>query len=98
MKAHNASGLFSNLNAGFLESQSTVQNVKMLTALIEHLRRLPQKSALLFVDFMKAFDTVPWDIIEKAANFHKLPEKFVRALMALYRRPVKAWVETALGL
>jgi endonuclease/exonuclease/phosphatase family metal-dependent hydrolase len=98
MKAHGVCGIFSDLNAGFMESQSTVQNVKMLTALIDHLKRTRQKSALIFVDFLKAFDTVPWDIIEKAANFHRLPPRFVEALMALYSRPVKAWVETAQGL
>jgi ribonuclease HI len=97
-RVFNLHPILSGSQAGFLESEGTAQNVKALIAAIRRLRAKKGTSALLFVDFRKAFDSIPWDVIEFALVQHGLPRAFCRAVMELYSEALSATVETSYGL
>jgi exonuclease III len=90
--------LYSDLQAGFLENQGTVQHIKTLLAILSNMKSHKTQGAVLFVDFQKAFDTVPWEVIRWAGEIHNLPPTFFNAMMKLYSQPTEARIETAMGL
>ena len=83
---------------GFRPGRSTVHQITVLRMLCQFaLSHADVTLILLFIDYMKAFDSVAWDVLEAVLKAYQIPFKIVKAVMSLYANP-SARVRTADGL
>ena len=83
---------------GFRPGRSTVHQITALRMLCQYaLSHTDVTLVLLFIDYMKAFDSVAWGVLEAVLKAYQIPEKIVKAVMSLYANP-SARVRTADGL
>ena len=73
-----------NYQFGFCPGRSTTGAIFTIRQLQEKYNQKKKKLYHIFVDLEKAFDRVPREIIEWALRRKEIPERMVRAIMALY--------------
>ena len=72
---------------GFRKSRSTTQPIHILRRLLEVHERQPSPLHVLFLDWSKAFDSVPFAAIRSAMHFFGVSEHVSEVVMSLYRAP-----------
>jgi hypothetical protein len=93
-------GLRADFQAGFRKSYRTTDNVFILKTLIAQAKALPSRQRKLyvcFVDFKKAFDTVPRSLLWERLTQLGVDGKFLRAVQCMYDK-VLCRVKTPAGL
>jgi len=71
---------------GFVGGKSTTDAIQSLRILMEKHRDASRDLHAVFVDFEKAFDRVPRDLIWVALRAKKIPETYVRMVFDMYER------------
>lgn len=71
-------------NYGFQPEKSTASAMRKILALIEHADLTNIPIHMLTVDIEKAYDTVPYALIELMLNAYKCPEKVVKLIMSMH--------------
>ncbi|KAL3686392.1 hypothetical protein R1sor_008966 [Riccia sorocarpa] len=74
--------------AGFRSGFSTLDHVLVLRVLMENARKMKQSLYVLFVDFSKAFDSVPRFLIWERLNRVGVPQDIINSVAALYANVV----------
>jgi hypothetical protein len=90
-------GLLAETQAGFRAANSTLQQVRILIEYLRRARRLKQSAFLVYVDFRKAFDSVPFWAIELALEFHGIDKDSVNTIMRIYRQNITVQIRTKFG-
>ena len=70
--------------AGFRKGFSTMDNIYVLTQLIERANEYQIPLAILFIDFRKAFDSVEIKAVINALKRHAIPDSYVSLVEELY--------------
>eukprot|EP00974_Lingulodinium_polyedra_P107231 10379917-Lingulodinium_polyedra.AAC.1 len=68
---------------GFRRGRNTVMAVFVARRLMEEVRRLPPDSlplVFIFVDYIKAFDTVLWEALWAILALDRVPPAFIAAI------------------
>ena len=65
---------------GFRPHRSTLQHMLSLSLKF----RQSSPLVLVFIDFIKAFDSVKWNYLKAILKLYGIPEKLVNAIMSLY--------------
>ena len=65
-------------NYGFSKQRGTVQAVRKIIAILEWARLRGIPAHMLTIDIEKAYDTVPYELIEEAMRRHQCPEKIIK--------------------
>ena len=68
-------------NYGFQKEKSTASAVRKITALIEYAQLHKLAIHLMTVDLEKAYDSVPFELIERALLAHHCPPRIVRLIL-----------------
>jgi len=89
--------LLSDAQGGFRRKRSTMDKVAQLAAIFAARIRNGQENHTIFVDFKKAYDSVPHEQLFQTLLQHGIPEQFVQGLRTLYTK-TKASVITAYGM
>jgi hypothetical protein len=79
-----ASYLISNTQAGFMPKEETMSQVIALKSIIEHRRRQGEEIALAFIDFNKAYDSVPHHILFRKLESKGIGGKTLKLIKNLY--------------
>ncbi|GAB0089080.1 hypothetical protein DMENIID0001_035590 [Sergentomyia squamirostris] len=69
---------------GFVEGRSTSDAIQCLRTIMEKHRDAREDWHLVFIDFEKAFDRVPRDLIWVALRALEVPEAYVKMIMDMY--------------
>ena len=69
---------------GFMPERRTIDAVFILRRMQEEYHAKGKKMDMRFVDLEKAFDRVPWKMLEWALSKREMPEVLVRSVMSLY--------------
>lgn len=70
---------------GFVGGKSTLDAIQSLRILIEKYRTASRNLHAIFIDFEKAFDRVPRDLIWTALRAKGVPETYVQVIMDMYK-------------
>jgi len=82
---------------GFRQGRSTTGAIFIVRQLQEKYNQKKRKLYHIFIDLEKAFDRVPRKVIEWALRRKMVPERMVKAIMALYAE-TRTRVKTAAGV
>jgi exonuclease III len=77
--------LLPNTQNGFRPSKETAYCITALTSLIESAKVSGKPLHTVYIDFAKAFDSVPYWAIEKTMEFMSFPPSFVNNITELFR-------------
>ena len=69
---------------GFMPERGTIDGVFILRRMKEEYHAKGKKLYMCFVDLEKAFDRVPWKVLEWALRKKGIPKVLVRSVMSLY--------------
>lgn len=89
--------LISEVQGGFRRKRSTMDKVAQLTSIFAARLRKGQENHTIFVDFKKAYDSVPHEQLLDTLLRHGIPPQFVEGIRALYTG-TKASVITVYGI
>ena len=68
----------------FIKGRSIMQNIRLISDIIEYMENEKISGAILFIDFKKAFDTVEWDLMHKALSLFGFGEIFRNWVKVFY--------------
>jgi hypothetical protein len=70
---------------GFRKARNTTQHILALRRLIEEVEASPEANlVLIFIDFVKAFDSVIWSKMWAVLRAYRIPEQMIAAIKSLY--------------
>ena len=85
-------------NYGFQKQRSTAAAVRKITAILEHARLTDKPAHILTIDIEKAYDTVPFELIEHMLTRHNCPPKLTKLIMQMHiRRDIRFKIEGHIG-
>ena len=61
-----------------------MENIRLISDLIEYMENEKLPGAILFIDFKKAFDSLEWDLMHKALELFGFGETFRRWIRVFY--------------
>ena len=70
---------------GFWRNRSTTSQILTICRILEGVREKNLEATILFVDFVKAFDSIHREMMEQILLAHGLPKETIAAVMMLYR-------------
>ena len=85
-------------NYGFQKQRSTAAAVRKITAILENARLRGIPAHMLTIDIEKAYDTVPFELIEHMLHTHGCPPKTLRLIMEMHvKRSLRFKIEGHIG-
>jgi hypothetical protein len=82
LETHN---LISDLQSGFRNERGCHLNLNTLINCIEHAQTTNASLHLLYIDIVKAFDSLQHEAIAEALAYHRIPQPFINIIMSLYK-------------
>lgn len=73
-------------NYGFQSERSTASAMRKITALLEHAELTHTPIHMLTVDIEKAYDTVPYALIELMLQAYQCPKNIIKLIMHMHRK------------
>ncbi|MCO5573599.1 hypothetical protein L7F22_027371 [Adiantum nelumboides] len=70
---------------GFVQDRSILDNVVTFYEAVEWARQTGQPTAIMLLDFEKAYDRVEWGFLEDTLHRMGFPDALIRGISALYR-------------
>ncbi|MCO5581581.1 hypothetical protein L7F22_035469 [Adiantum nelumboides] len=70
---------------GFVQDRSILDNVVSFYEAVEWARQTDQPTAIMLLDFEKAYDRVDWGFLEGTLHRMGFPDAWIRGISALYR-------------
>ena len=86
-----------NSQAAYQEGRSTNEQILALKQIIEKSSEYNKPIYIVFIDYLKAFDSVSQDSVWKALERTSINKNYIKLLQALYKN-VKAYVRTDSGI
>ena len=71
--------------AGFRKNRSTVDQVMVLTEILERRKRNGDSTCLVFIDYRQAYDSIHIEALRTALILMDLPDRFIHLIMDIYR-------------
>eukprot|EP00971_Amphidinium_carterae_P274262 5442890-Amphidinium_carterae.1 len=85
---HALDDYLSNLQFGFRRGKSTANAIFILRRVQDIYERMGQSVYFLALDYTKAFDSLPQDVLDETLKQYKVPDKLHEFIRAFYRHPM----------
>ena len=71
---------------GVSEKQGTVDQLLIDSMVLDHAKKNKRNLATAWIDYRKAFDSIPHDWLEKSLKIHKFPPKITHFILSLMKK------------